>query len=356
VSIAKQLDLLSVPQFEEVFRKLPKTEIHVHLEAIMGVDSIWAMIQENKLSIPGISSHEDVEKKFKISSLNEFIDLYINVIQNVIRKSSDLNFLIKDARDYLQENNIRYAEIFFSPTKYVLNGISFNELVDTLENGANVLQKQTGIDIRFILDVSRSYGVENAENNLKLLLEHPVPRIIGIGLGGAEQRGPAGEYADVFEDAMKAGYKVVAHAGEDVGPESIWAAIEDLKAARIGHGISAVDDPKLMDFLKEKQIPLEICPTSNVFTRKFVQSFEEHPIREFYDKGLYVTLNTDDPTIFGVNLIEEYVNLYRRGLFKPSELVDILKNNISATFLPEKKKRSFLASIDKELEASISVP
>ncbi len=323
---------------EKLIRSIPKAEIHLHLEGLVSVDSLWNLIQENRLDIEGIKSREDLVKKFRINSLDEFIWLFINILQNAFRKPEDLNWLIKDAREYLTRNNIVYAEIFFAPSKFVQNGLDFNEMMTILDEGAKKLKKENKIEIKYIIDVSRTYGVENAEQNLAMTLEYKKDSIIGIGLGGAESQGPAEDFQEVFQKAMDAGLKVVAHAGEDIESKSIWDSLKYLKAQRIGHGISAMDDEKLIKYLADKQIPLEICPTSNIFTKKYVQKLEEHPIRLFFDKSINVTLNTDDPTLFGIELVEEFVNLFNHLNFSVEELLQIMKNTIYATFQGKKEQ------------------
>jgi adenosine deaminase len=318
--------------------ELPKTEIHLHLEALASVDTIWELMQKHHISYEDIVSKEDLKTKFKVSSLDEFINLFINVIQNNFRQEDDLKYLLRDTREYLSRNNIVYAEVFFAPSKFLENGLDFKKLVQILDVGAREILKADGREIKFIVDVSRSFGVKNALHNLDLTIDNPLENIIGIGLGGAESTGPAKDYKKVFTKATKNGFHVVAHAGEDVGPESIWDAIKALKAERIGHGISAIQDEKLMDLLVEKQIPLEICPTSNLFTRKYVTVLEEHPIRAFFDRGINVTVNTDDPTVFGIDLIDEYMSLTNNGFFKASEIVRLVKNNLYATFLTSDRK------------------
>lgn len=335
--------------FRQLITELPKTEIHLHLEGLASVDTIWQLMQHHAISVQNISSKEDLQRKFQVRSLDEFVDLFINVIQNCFKREDDVDFLILDARNYLKKNGIEYAEIFFAPSKFLLNGLSFQSLVEKLDAGVHRIFKTDGIKIRFLIDVSRSYGVKNAQKNMDLVTAHRAKSIIGIGLGGAESQGAAREFTDIFEKAITNDFYVVAHAGEDVGPESIWDTINFLRVSRIGHGISAKEDDKLMDFLAEKQIPLEICPTSNIFTRKYVTGLEDHPIRLFFDKGIFVTVNTDDPTIFGIDLIDEYMNLYSANIFSAQEIVTLIKNNIKATFLDETDKTKILNRIDSIL-------
>ena len=324
--------------YRKIIRGIPKTEIHLHIEGLASVETIWSLKEKHNLTLPGIKSKSDIKKRFNVKNLDDFIDLFLNVIQNCFRKEDDLDFLIQDTRDYLKRNNIFYAEIFFAPSKFVMNGFSFAEMMTHLDNGAQLIQKQDNREVKFFIDVSRGFGPENAMNNLKLTLKNRRPSIIGIGLGGAESKGPAKEYKKVFKKARAHGLKVLAHAGEDVGPESIWSALKDLKVTRIGHGISATFDPKLEKYLAAHQIPLEICPMSNIFTGKFASSYEDHPIRHLYDSGIYVTVNSDDPTIFGAELDDEYYNLLINNIFTLKEIFLLMKNNLYATFLSSSDK------------------
>ncbi len=327
--------------------EVPKTEIHLHLEALASVDTIWTLMKKHKISYADISSKDDLRKRFEISSLNEFLDLFINVIQDCFRKEEDVDLLIKDAQNYLSRNNIVYAEIFFAPSKFLQNGLEFAELIKRLSAGSGNIERNTGIETRFIIDVSRSFGRDNARANLDLTLKHRNGTIVGIGLGGAEEAGPARDFAPIFEIAAAEGLHVVAHAGEVVGPESIWDALKLLKAERIGHGISAIQDDTLVEHLAERQIPLEICPTSNLLTQKYVKTLNEHPIRALYDRGVNVTVNTDDPTLFGIDLVDEYMRLTNRGFFKPDEIINLVKSNTYATFLPQERKDAIWAAAQK---------
>jgi len=331
--------------------EIPKTEIHLHLEALASVDTIWTLIQKHKIPFDDISTKDDLKQKFQTTSLSEFLDLFINIVQNCFRSEEDVDLLIEDARNYLSRNNVVYSEIFFAPSKFIQNGLDFGKLVSRIDAGSKSLAKESNLETRFIIDVSRSFGVENAQANLDLTLEHRTDSIIGIGLGGAEESGPARDYADVFEAAAAAGLHVVAHAGEVVGPESVWDALTILKAERIGHGISSIFDDKLVEYLVEHQTPLEVCPTSNLYTQKYVKTLEEHPIRAFYDRGVNVTVNTDDPTLFGIDLIDEYMQLTNHEFFQPDEIIQLVKNNNYATFLPKRRQNEIWKSAEKIIDS-----
>jgi adenosine deaminase len=207
--------------------------------------------------------------------------------------------------------------------------------------------------VRIIVDVSRSFGPKNAMKNLDLTLDflkrNKTERILGIGLGGQEVGHPCADYAEVFEKARKSNLHVVAHAGEEVGPESVWEALDVLHAERIGHGISSIQDAKLMTRLKKDRTPLEICPTSNVYTKKYVKRIADHPIRTFFDKGLMVTVNTDDPILFSVELNEEFHKVATEIGFSRDEILQLVKNGIDSTFLSSRKRKSQWESVLKSV-------
>lgn len=338
-------------QLRQLLYSVPKAEIHLHLEGLASVDTIWKLKTKHNLELKGIETREDLVRRFDVVDLNDFIDLFINVIQNCFHAEEDFLYLIQDAKAYLERNNIVYAEIFFAPSKFVRNGFSFSKIVDLLDEGAEQIRRESGREIKFLMDVSRSFGPENAMHNLDLTLEYPKKSIIGIGLGGAEGQGPAEDYKEVFEKAKKEGLHVVAHAGEDVGSESIWHALEDLKAERIGHGISARFDEKLMDHLVDSQTPLEVCPMSNIFTKKYFDTYESHPIKEFFHRGIYVTVNTDDPTIFGAELVDEYENLIRHEIFSLEEVFVLMKKTLQASFMPENEKAVLMEKTEKQISS-----
>jgi adenosine deaminase len=337
----------TVKDFTDVIRQIPKAEIHIHFEAMAKPETMWRLIEKHRIEIDGVGSITDLREKLKINSLEEMMWVYINVLQRCIQSDSDLELIIEDAAEYFVRNNIIYAEIFFSPSTFLSNGLYFDKMIDRLEAGKSRIAKE-GVEVNYIIDVSRTFGPKNAMNNLNLTLAHRKECIIGIGLGGSESQGPAKDYTPVFAKARKNNLRVVAHAGEIIGPESIWDTIRELKAARIGHGISAIQDDELMDYLREHKIPLEICPTSNIFTRKYVTSYEDHPIKQFFDRGIFVTLNTDDPSFFNIELIDEYLNLFDRGIFDQSEILQIMRNNIFATFLPPERKKEIWSDIRRQ--------
>ncbi len=329
--------------------EIPKTEIHLHIEAVTTAETVWSLINKHNLSIEGVNSIDDLQKKFKVKSLMEFINLFINIIQASFKSEDDFYLLMRDLREYLLKNNIVYSEVFLAPTSFINNGLDFNKIMDVLTVEADRFYKEDEIDIKYIIDVSRGFGLENAQKNLELTLNYNSPRVIGIGLGGAEKKGKAEVFEPVFKKASESGLHVVAHAGEDCNYKSIDAAVNILKAERIGHGISAMENEECMNHLKELQIPLEVCPTSNLFTRAYVKSIKKHPIKMFFEKGLFVTVNSDDPTLFGTTLVEEYLLLLNKDIFTKAEIGQLILNNLKATFMDEKDKASLEIKIRETL-------
>jgi adenosine deaminase len=238
----------------------------------------------------------------------------------------------------MKKDNIIYTEVYLAPTKFLQNGLDFDKIIENIIQSIRVIKAQEDRDIKLLVDVSRTFGKDNALNNLNRVLKLNYSEVIGIGLGGAEQLGPAKDYEEVFKIARQAGLRVVAHAGEDDGPWSVWDAIKYLKVERIGHGTSAIQDPDLMKYVRDNKIPFEVCITSNIFTGKYVREEENHPVRQFYDSGIIVTLNTDDPEIFDVRLSDEYLKLYDKLNFSVEEIIEIVKNSVLATFNPNKEE------------------
>ncbi len=338
--MAKQL--LDKQDFYNRLRNIPKSEIHVHVEAMLTRKFVSELLSKEDKKYEDMAN---VDKIFCYDSLPKFIDAFL-FIQSAFKEPDDFAKLMDSARDYLAQNGIVYAEMFFAPTAFLKKGWKFEQIMDIFVKKIDEIYAKDKIKIRILVDVSRTFGAENAQNNLDLVLKYGSDKIIGIGLGGNEVKGPAAEYKDVYANAKKAGLYRVAHAGEDVGPESVWDSIKLLDAQRIGHGISSVQDKELIKYLVENKIPLEVCPTSNVFTKKYVKKIEEHPIRQMYDDGVIVTVNTDDPTFFNVSLLDEYWNLYTKLDFTLDEIKDLIIKSYQVSFLPENDKNAYISMVN----------
>lgn len=313
----------------EFLKLMPKTEIHLHMEACISRETVAAMLEKNK--VPFLP--QDLDKLYKFSNLQEFIKLFLFIIDSV-KTPDDFELIFKNLRKYLEDNSIRYAEVFLAPSRMIQNGLDFTEIAQTLDRLSRECRLSNGPDVKYLIDVSRTFGPENASRNLQRVLSARCNSIIGIGLGGAELMGPARDYASVFAQAQSEGLHAVAHAGEDDGPWSIRDTVEILRAERIGHGTSAIQDPSLMELIKEREIPIEICLTSNIFTGKYVRKEKDHPVRRYYDDGLICCVNTDDPEIFSVTLTDEYFKFYKFLEFTVTEIIDLVRQGIYSSFHP----------------------
>jgi adenosine deaminase len=350
LATASAIRAIPKPEIEEedkvildFLRKLPKTEIHLHIEACISKETIIKILQEHKENF----DVEEIEKIYQFKNLNEFIKLFLFILDS-IKKPEDFQFIFENLKHYLIQNNIRYAEVFYAPSRLIQNGLEFREIARTLDYLAKECVLDGGPEVKFLVDVSRTFGPENASKNLKRLLEAKVDTHIGIGLGGAELMGPARDFRDIFAQARAEGLHCVAHSGEDDGPWSIWDTVQILKAERIGHGTSAIQDPDLLEYLRDRQIPIEICLTSNLFTGKYVRRPQDHPVRRYYDMGIICSINTDDPEIFNVDLTQEYYKLYKYLNFSITEIIDLIRMGVDSTF----KNNKFLMwkSFEKEIK------
>ncbi len=329
-------------EFKTFLKDVPKAEIHIHIEAVItltGVKKLYAKRYGKEMS------KEEQTELFSYNDLNGFIQAFLKV-QDMFSSENDFNLVFKELEKYLVRNGVNYCEAFFAPSAFIKKGFSYEKMVKIFHKQITRIREKHGIIIKLLLDVSRTFGCENAMKNYELLKSVPCEDIIGIGLGGAEAKGPPKDFVPVFELALKEGYKAVAHAGEDVGPENIWDSINLLHAQRIGHGITAIQDKKLMNELADRQIPLEVCITSNTFTKKIVKMARYHPIKKFYDNGMLVTVNTDDPVFFKTTLLDEFWICYKSLKFTMDEIKTLIKNAYTSSFMSDEDKKKALAAVD----------
>lgn len=329
--------------FTDFLEKIPKTEIHIHIEAVITLASVSKLYKKR---FGTEMSKEDMAALFSYDDLNGFIQAFLKV-QDLLISVDDFNLVFDDLCDYLVKNGIVYCEAFFAPTAFLKKGFDYQQMVSVFSAKIKEIKEKHNITIKLLMDVSRTFGLENAMNNYNLLKEFPCDDIIGIGLGGAEAKGQAKDFAPVYEKAISEGFKVVAHAGEDVGPESIWDSINFLHSQRIGHGITAIQDEKLMDELAEKQIPLELCITSNTFTKKVVKEAKDHPAKIFFNKNIPITINTDDPVFFKTTLLDEFWICYNELGFTLEEIKTLVKNSFKYSFMNEDEKTQMIDKVEE---------
>ncbi len=337
----------------DMISAMPKCELHIHAEAVVSADTYFALNKKYKV-FDGIDRPEDFAKFFKINSLKDMIKNFY-LLQSLFRSLDDYLHFIKDVGDYCANNHIVHIELHFAPSMVKKNGyVPVQAVYETILDEFSRLKDSGGASVELIVDLSRSFGVENAEENLRSVLRHNAGharKILGVGLGGQELGNPCLPYKRLFEEARAEGLRTVIHAGEEVGPESVWEALE-CGAQRIGHATSAYLDERLVDALRERQTPLEICPTSNIATGKIVSRYEDHPISRYYAKGLNLTLNTDDPVLFNTTLDEEYGLMGARCGFGAEDLARLCRNSFLCSFSAEKER--LLAAFDAHIAGTAS--
>lgn len=297
----------------ESLRALPKAELHLHLEG--------SIEPETLVEIDPSTSLEEARRRYTFCTFSGFLESYKWANRKLVT-AEHYGLITMRLLDSLHAQGVRYAEINLSVGVVIWKEQDFNGIFGAIRNAAS----KSPVETRWIFDAVRQFGPEHVRRVAEIAVEHKDNGVVGFGIGGDELRGPAAQYGDIFEWVRRAGIAAVPHAGETDGPASIWAALE-LGAARIGHGIAAINDPVLMRHLRDHRIPLEISITSNVRTG-VVSSVENHPVKRLYDNGVPITLNTDDPAIFGTTLLREFELAARLG-FSFEELAELAANSLA---------------------------
>ena len=333
---------MSIEKEKYEIRLMPKIELHVHIEGATSPQTYFSLAEKNQIDLP-CDNLIEWKKYFDFTDFSHFIDVY-GLAVSTIKKAEDFAFIIENFYEFQAHNNIIYSEAFLSAS-FLVQTFGNQEILEAIQFGMQQGENKYKTKINLIPDISRHLP-ETQSKVLELAVEGYKKGIfIGLGLGGMEVNFPTNLFADTFAKAKKTGLRVVAHAGEAVGPESIWGAINDLKVERIGHGIRSIDDKRLIRYLRENKIPIEVSPTSN-YHLGVVNSSERHPIREMIDNGLTCTINTDDPAMFSTNISTEFELLYSQG-FSIKELYQLNKNAIDSSFIDFDEKLKYHKILDE---------
>jgi adenosine deaminase len=313
------------------FERVPKVELHLHLEGAIPYHTLLALVQKygGNQAVPDLQS---LVRRFDYRDLSQFHETW-RWKNQFLREYEDFTLIAEAVAQDLAQQNIRYVEAFFSPPDFACHGLQTQGLTEAIRKG---LSQVPEIEVALVADLVRDSGPGKAMTTLAEINEVRSLGVIGIGIGGSEQQFPPDLFAKVYEEARKLGFHTTAHAGEAAGAESIWGAIHTLRVDRIGHGTRAQEDVSLLDYLAKQRIPLEMCPISNLRT-KVVQSPEEHPVRRYFERGIIVTINTDDPKMFGNSLADEYRLLQQLG-FSRAEICQLILQGIQSAWLPADRK------------------
>jgi aminodeoxyfutalosine deaminase len=329
--------------YAEFVAGLPKVELHVHHVGSASPRTVSELAARHPGTVP--SDLDALREFYTFRDFGHFIEVYLAVV-DLLREPEDIRLLTYEVATEMAAQQIRYAELTLTPWTSVQTGMPIEAYVEAVEDGRVAAERDHGIRLRWIFDIPGESGLPAAQDTLGFALSHAPETLIGFGLGGPEVGVDRPQFADVFAQARAAGLHSVPHAGETTGPETVWSALRDLGAERIGHGTSAATDPELMAFLAEHRIPLEVCPSSNVATRAVV-SLDEHPITAFRDAGVTLTVNSDDPSMFNTTLNGEYEVAARLLDLDTGGVADLARAAVRASFAPDDLKVSMLAEIDE---------
>jgi aminodeoxyfutalosine deaminase len=341
----------SVPEAQDIrtwLRGLPKAELHLHLEGTIEPETLVDLSRRHDLTPLTLT---DARNLYTYTNFLGFLDSF-KAVSSRLRSPEDYELITYNMVRSLAAQGVVHAEVYISfGIIYYWKQADPEPFVAAIERGRLRAEKEFGTTVLWLIDAVRHFGTDEAARVFRRAAElRPhYPSIIGIGIGGDEARGPASQFRELYDEARAAGLRLTAHAGESggpiEGPASIWAAI-NIGAERIGHGLAAQHDPHLLEVLAEKQIPVEISVTSNIRTG-CCPSFADHPVRSYFDSGLFVTLNSDDPPMFGANLLDEYVRAHDEYAFTPDQLRELAANAAEASFLPPHQKIALLSRIEQ---------
>jgi adenosine deaminase len=332
---------------EEFIAGLPKAELHVHHVGSASPRIVAELAARHEGATPVPADEALLADYFTFTDFRHFIEVYLSVV-DLIRDPQDVWTLTYEVARELAGQRVRYAELTLTPYSSVVRGIAAEAYCDAVEDARLRAQGDFGIELRWCFDIPGEAGIPSADVTLDVALNQRPDGLVSFGLGGPELGVPRAQFAPHFEQARAAGLRSVPHAGESTGPETIWDSLRHLGAERIGHGISAVHDQRLLEYLRENQIPLEVCPTSNVRTRS-VPSLAEHPLAALVAAGVPVSINSDDPPMFSTTLNHEYavaaglLGLDRAGI------AELAKAAVRHSFRDDIGKQELLAEIDAQV-------
>ncbi len=335
-------------RIDRFIEEMPKAELHVHLEGAVLPETLLNLARKHNVDLPA-QDLAGIREFYTFRDFDHFVRVYMK-INDCLVTPEDVGLITEELGNEAARQNIRYLEVTISPGTIVfIHGLTFDELLDEMNAAAERVRKNHGVRMQWVLDVIRDMPPHIREAGACFAVSAMDRGIVALGLGGTEAKYPPEQFVDLFSLARDAGLPSVPHAGETAGPESVWGALKKLDTVRIGHGVRSVEDPELVKYLAENQIPLEISPTSNMCIGVF-DSWERHPMRELYEAGVPVTVNSDDPPMFNTTLTQEYRELVDRFGFTVSQLEEITLNAIKFAFLPESEKTAMVSAFQAEFD------
>jgi adenosine deaminase/aminodeoxyfutalosine deaminase len=339
-----------------LIQSLPKAELHLHLEGSVEPATLAELSRRHNTPLPTENNRYDVtgsgdeltedgvRQLYSYKNFSGFMMAFKAVTER-LRTPEDYELVTYRLMQRLRQQNVLHAEVYVSVGVVRWRGQEFEPIFDGMERGRERGQRDFGVSLLWIFDAVRHFGPEAAAEVFDLAARLRERNVVAVGIGGDERRGPAEWFRDLFKKAADQGLCLTAHAGETVGPESVWGAL-NMGAQRIGHGLSIARDAELIEVLAQKQVPVEVCLSSNLRTG-VCADIREHPVKKMFDEGLMITLNTDDPAMFQTSLNREYELAGEEFNFSDEHLRELARNSFEASFLPAEKKLAFLKRVDQ---------
>lgn len=339
--------MIAQPSMDALIHRMPKAELHVHIEGSLEPELMFEIAARNGVRLR-FASVEEVRRAYEFADLQSFLDIYYESAA-VLRHERDFFDLTAAYLRRAARENVRHAEIFFDPQTHTARGVAFDTVIGGVHAALCDVGRETGISTRLILCFLRHLSAAAAMETLGQALPFR-DRIVAVGLDSAERGHPPSKFTEVFDRARAEGFRTVAHAGEEGPPDNIRQALSLLGVSRIDHGVRAEEDPALLDELVDRRIPLTVCPLSNVKLRVF-PSLREHNLRRLLERGLLVTVNSDDPAFFGGYVEQNFLAAQQALDLSREQVHRLARNSFEASFLEPADKQRLIAELDACLVA-----
>jgi adenosine deaminase len=326
----------------EYIQGLPKAELHVHIEGTLEPELAFQLAKKHSVVLP-YASVEELRRAYRFADLQSFLDIYYEGAA-VLRDADDFHALTRDYLRKAHAQGVVHAEIFFDPQTHTARGIALSTVLDGLGRACSEAERESGITCRLILCFLRHLSADEAMRTLEEALPHK-QHISAVGLDSSESGHPPSKFSEVFARARREGLPAVAHAGEEGPPSYIYEALDLLQVRRIDHGVRCEEAPELLERLARERVPLTICPLSNVKLKVF-ERIEHHNLKRLLERGLCVTVNSDDPAYFGGYVLENYLAVQHALGLSQDDLTLLARNSIEASFLADSAKQRWLKAID----------
>lgn len=338
---------------DSYLRAVPKVETHVHLEGSIRPATLLELARRNGVALPA-DNVEGLRRWFVYRDFPHFVEIFVTATQ-CLCTAEDYELIVHEFGAEMARQNVRYAEVTFSPSTHVWMGKPWEMVFQGITRGRERAEEEFGVRIRWIFDIVRNVSdpetlMPKADYVTDVAIDGMRDGVVALGLGGMENGAPPEPFAPQFERARAAGLHSVPHAGEHAGPVSVWGAIRSLGAERIAHGVRVIEDPALVRYLAECHIPLEVCPTSNICLGVY-PDLATHPLRRLHEAEVAVTINSDDPPLFNTTLNDEVALLAGPFGFDGETIDEILLNGVRSVFLPPDDRREMEAAFRAEMTA-----